>query len=82
MWEREELPSLKVREENGGVCDSAGALARFKRVICSCLGLCCCGGCSFFRSPGMIPARSFYSLKKVQGYKMLACGVTLAGGGA
>jgi hypothetical protein len=33
-------------------------------------------------SLGMIPACSFYSLKEVQGYKMLACGVTLAGGGA
>jgi hypothetical protein len=28
----------------------------------------------------MIPACFFYSLKEVQGYKMLACGVTLAGG--
>jgi hypothetical protein len=33
-------------------------------------------------SLGMIPACSFYSLKEVQGYKILACGVTLAGGGA
>jgi hypothetical protein len=31
---------------------------------------------------GMIPACFFYSLKEVQSYKMLACGVTLAGGGA
>jgi hypothetical protein len=28
-------------------------------------------------SPGMIPACSFYSLKEVQGYIMLAYGVTL-----
>jgi hypothetical protein len=52
MWEREELLSLKVREENVGVCDYAGALARSRRVICSCLALCCCGGCSFFRPLG------------------------------
>jgi hypothetical protein len=36
----------------------------------------------FFRPLGMIPTCSFYSLKEVQGYKMLACGVTLAGEGA
>jgi hypothetical protein len=30
----------------------------------------------------MIPVCSFYSLKEVQSYKMLACGVTIAGGGA
>jgi hypothetical protein len=48
MWERKELPSLKVREESVGVCDSAGALARSRRVICLCLALCCCGGCPFF----------------------------------
>jgi hypothetical protein len=30
----------------------------------------------------MIPTCSFYSLKEVQGYKMLSCGVTLAGEGA
>jgi hypothetical protein len=36
----------------------------------------------FFLSPGMIPACSFYSLKEVQGYKILARGVTLAGEGA
>jgi hypothetical protein len=33
-------------------------------------------------SPGLIPACSFYSLKEVQGYKILVCGVILAGGGA
>jgi hypothetical protein len=59
--------------------DSAGALARSRRVICSYLALCCCGRCSFFLSPGMISACSFYSLKEVQGYKILARGVTLAG---
>jgi hypothetical protein len=31
----------------------------------------------FFWSLGMIPACSFYSIKEVQGYKMLAYGVTL-----
>jgi hypothetical protein len=34
----------------------------------------------FFSScscPGMIPACSFYSLKEVQGYKMLVCGAIL-----
>jgi hypothetical protein len=30
----------------------------------------------------MIPACSFYSLKEVQGYMMLVCGVTFVGGGA
>jgi hypothetical protein len=34
-WERDELPSLKAWVES--VCDSAGALARTRRVICSCL---------------------------------------------
>jgi hypothetical protein len=34
------------------------------------------------RPPRLIPACFFYSLKEVQGYKMLVCGVTLAGGGA
>jgi hypothetical protein len=61
--------------------DSASALARSRRVICSCLALCCCGRC-FFLSPRIIPACSFYSFKYVQGYKMLARGVTLAGEGA
>jgi hypothetical protein len=32
---------------------------------------------SFFRLPRMIPTCPFYRLKEVQGYKMLACGVTL-----
>jgi hypothetical protein len=45
---REELPSLKVGDENVGVCDSAGALARSRRVIYWHLALCYCGGCSFF----------------------------------
>jgi hypothetical protein len=31
----------------------------------------------FFRHFRMIPACSFYRLKEVQGYKMLACDVTL-----
>jgi hypothetical protein len=35
-----------------------------------------------FSSLEMILACSFYRLKEVQGYKMLVCGVTLAGGGA
>jgi hypothetical protein len=62
--------------------DFAGALPRSRRVIYSCLALCCYGRCSFFLSPGMIPACSFYSLKEVQGYKILARGMTLAGEGA
>jgi hypothetical protein len=34
----------------------------------------------FSRSPpGMVPACSFYRLKEVQGYKMLACGVEPGG---
>jgi hypothetical protein len=70
--------------EKVGVCDFAGDLARSRRVSCSCLVLCCCGGSFFFffLSLGTIPACSFYSLKEVQGYKMLVCGVPLAGGGA
>jgi hypothetical protein len=36
----------------------------------------------FFFPLEMIPACFFYSLKEVQGYKMLACGVAIAGGGA
>jgi hypothetical protein len=36
----------------------------------------------FFRPLGMIPACSFYSLKEVQGYKLLARSVTFAGEGA
>jgi hypothetical protein len=31
----------------------------------------------FFGPFGMIPTCSFYRLKEVQGYKILACGVTL-----
>jgi hypothetical protein len=33
-------------------------------------------------SLGAVPACSFNSLKEVQDYKMLECGVTLAGGGS
>jgi hypothetical protein len=85
--EREELLSLKRRGENVGVSNSAGALARSRRVICSCLALCCYGGCSFFwlsspRAFGMILVCSFYRLKEVLGYKILACDATLAGGGS
>jgi hypothetical protein len=48
-----------------GVCvsDSAGALARPRRVICSCV-MCL----------GTVPACFFYSLKEAHGYKMLVCG--------
>jgi hypothetical protein len=51
------------------------------RVLC----LCCYGGSSsslfvFVRPFGMIPTYSFYSLKEVQGYKVLAYGVTFAEG--
>jgi hypothetical protein len=63
--------------EKVGVCDSVGGLARSRRVSCSCRALCCCGGTSFRHPPGTIPACFFYSLKEVQGYKMLAYGVTL-----
>jgi hypothetical protein len=80
-----EVTSGCERGECGCVCDSTGALARSRRVVCSCLALCRCGrssSSSFSVSLGMIPACSFYSLKEVQGYKMLACGVTLASGGA
>jgi hypothetical protein len=67
--EREELPGLKMRVEC--VCDSTDALARSRRVICLCA------------APfGTVPACSFYSLKEVQGYKMLAHGVILVGEGA
>jgi hypothetical protein len=55
------------------VCDSVGALVRSRRVIylsVSCL------------SRGTVLACSFYSLKEVQGYRMLVCGVTLVGEGA
>jgi hypothetical protein len=53
------------------VCDSASALARSRRVICLCVVVF-----------GTVPACSFYSLKEVQGYNMLACGVILVGEGA
>jgi hypothetical protein len=53
------------------VCDSVGALARSKRVICSSI---LCLSC------GTVPACSFYSLKEVQGYKMLVCDVILVEG--
>jgi hypothetical protein len=71
-----------VSGEGGGVCDSAGYLARSRRVAYSYLALCCYGGsvelCSTeFSSLEMIHACSFYSLKEVQGYMMLAYGVTL-----
>jgi hypothetical protein len=56
------------------VCDSAGVLARSRRVICF---MCLCPV-----SIGTVPACSFYSLKEVQGYKMLVCGVILVGEGA
>jgi hypothetical protein len=57
-----------MRVECVCVCDSAGALARSKRVVCSCIALL-----------GTVPACSFYSLKEVQGYKMLVRGVILVG---
>jgi hypothetical protein len=41
--EREELPSLKAWVEKVGVCDSAGDLARSKRVACSYLASRCYG---------------------------------------
>jgi hypothetical protein len=68
------------------VCDSPGGLARSRRVACLYLALYCCDGCSFgsfsvgLSRVGMIPACSFYSLKEVQSYKMLACGVTISRG--
>jgi hypothetical protein len=60
-------PGLKMRV--ACVCDSAGALARSRRVVCSCVS-------SFLRA---VPACSFYSLKEVQGYKMLVHGAILVG---
>jgi hypothetical protein len=59
------FPDLKMRVEC--VCDSARALARCRRVVCSCV------------APKTVPACSFYSLKKVQGYKMLVHGMILVG---
>jgi hypothetical protein len=71
------------------VCDSASALARSRRVICSCVVSPCvvvvvvfCCRCLLWSSVGMVHACFFYSLKEVQGYKMLVRGVTLAGEGA
>jgi hypothetical protein len=51
------------------VCDSARALARSRRVVYSCVAF-------FFRT---VPACSFYSLKEVQGYKVLVRGTILVG---
>jgi hypothetical protein len=71
-------------EGGGGVCDSASYLARSRRVAYLYLALCCYGGsielCSTkFSFPlGMTLVCPFYSLKEVQGYMMLACGVTLS----
>jgi hypothetical protein len=84
-YERGTPKSQGEREENVGVCDSASALARSRRVISSCLAFVLLWWLFFFRSrqsPRMILACSFHSLMEVQGYKILACGVTLAGGGA
>jgi hypothetical protein len=64
----------------GGVCDSAGYLARSGRVAYLYLALCCYGGSVELSStspPRMIPTCSFYSLKEVQGYMMLVFGVSL-----
>jgi hypothetical protein len=53
------------------VCDFVGALARSRRVVCSCLAFCVVVVALLFSVPfGMIPACSFYNLKEVQGYKM------------
>jgi hypothetical protein len=53
------------------VCDSVGALARSRRVICSSV---LCLSCE------TVPACSFYSLKEVQGYKILVRGMILVEG--
>jgi hypothetical protein len=63
------------------VCDSAGDLARSRRVICSCLAFVFVAVVILFPL-AMIHVCFFYSLKEVQSYKMLTCGVTIAGGGA
>jgi hypothetical protein len=66
--EREELPGLKMRVE----------------CVCVTMLVPSQGELSIFVSPpfGTVPACSFYSLKEVQSYKMLACGVILVGEGA
>jgi hypothetical protein len=63
------------------VCDSASALTRSRKVIGSCVVLVLCCGCLLVLV-GTVPACSFYSLKEVQGYRMLVRGVTLDGKGA
>jgi hypothetical protein len=45
----------------------------------SCIVLCLWEAFSFFSHRRTVPTCSFYSLKEVQGYKMLVCGVILAG---
>jgi hypothetical protein len=62
--EREVFPDLKMSVEC--MCDFVGAHTRSRRVVCLCV----------FRT---VPACSFYSLKEVQGYKMLVRGVILVG---
>jgi hypothetical protein len=63
-------------------CDSAGDLARSRRVVCSCVYL-VLFRCSWSSSPSeTVPACSFYSIKEVQGYKMLVRGAILVGEGA
>jgi hypothetical protein len=54
-------------------CDPSGFLARSRRVACLCVVSCLCEGftTSLFRVSRMVPACSFYSLKEVQGYKIL-----------
>jgi hypothetical protein len=61
------------------VCDPTGALTRSRRVVRLCIVLCLCEAFCFFSRRRTVPACSFYSLKEVQGYKRLVCGVILAG---
>jgi hypothetical protein len=70
-WEREELPSLKVWVE----CVCVWLYWCPRNVQESYLFVCP----GFFLS-GTVPACFFYSLKEVQGYKMLLHGVILVGG--
>jgi hypothetical protein len=62
-------------------CDPSGFLARSRRVACLCVVSCLCEGftTSLFCVSRMVHACSFYSLKEVQGYKMLCVREILVG---
>jgi hypothetical protein len=63
------------------VCDPFGFLTRSRRIACLCVVSCLCEGftTSLFRVSRMVLACSFYSLKEVQGYKMLCVRESLVG---